>query len=57
MAGLGGAAWPWVVGTISSKTGKLRAGLTIALVGVALQLTLSLVLVAQDPARGAAPQS
>jgi fucose permease len=51
MAGLGGAVLPWVVGTVSSQTGKLRAGLTIALVGVALQLILSLLLVTRDPAR------
>ena len=53
MAGLGGAVLPWFVGTVSSETGKLRAGLTIALVGVGLQLILSLILVARERARNA----
>lgn len=51
MAGLGGAVLPWLVGIVSSQTGGLRAGLSIVLVGVALQLTLSLILVARHPVR------
>lgn len=53
MAALGGAVLPWLVGTVSAQTGRLRAGLSIALVGVGLQLALSLILVARNPVRDA----
>jgi len=49
MAALGGAVLPWLVGVISSHTGKLQAGLVVALVGVIIQLGLVLTLGSAAP--------
>lgn len=45
MAGLGGAAFPWIVGAVSSRTGRLQIGLMVALTGVLAQLVLTSTLV------------
>jgi fucose permease len=40
MAALGGAVLPWLVGTVSSHTGRLQIGLIVALVGTLVQVVL-----------------
>lgn len=44
MAALGGAVLPWLVGMISSHTGKLQVGLNVALIGTLIQVALILSL-------------
>lgn len=40
IAALGGAVIPWIVGAVSAETGKLQAGLSVALAGIAVQVAL-----------------
>jgi fucose permease len=40
MAGLGGAVLPWLVGVVSSHTGRLQVGLFVALAGIVVQIVL-----------------
>jgi len=49
MAALGGAVLPWLVGTISSHTGKLQIGLIVAFAGTLVQVTLLLAVRTNPP--------
>lgn len=50
LAGMGGATLPWLVGTTSTKTGSLRAGLLIPLAGCITMLGLTALM--SEPAFG-----
>ena len=44
IAGVGAASLPWLMGVLSSRTGSLRIGFGVPILGAVVMLTLSLVL-------------
>lgn len=47
LGGLGGGTLPWLVGFVSSRTGELKAGLMVPLVGAVVLLAVHLMLPAE----------
>ncbi len=44
VAGVGSASLPWLMGVVSARTGSLRIGFVVPMIGATIMLTLSLVL-------------
>jgi fucose permease len=44
IAGVGAASLPWLMGILSARTGSLRIGFVVPIIGALIMLTLSLVM-------------
>ena len=44
IAGVGAASLPWLMGVLSARTGSLRIGFVVPIIGAVIMLTLSLLL-------------